>query len=216
MNRGARRRACANVSGRQCAGCGDSQDVRQDLGRELRLVCGYQETFIVVVPDFADTIAPRDPASMRRTCPKPTPAKSRRRMKRSCEVMKFLLAMVSVCTMISLAAPASADPAPPGDGDHAGFVCSLAAPAYADLAPPVDGDDAGFLAALRQDGIGYASPGHAVTAGKAACTCLNNGESGLGVVHDVKTDNPRFDMESASQFAVIAAKYYCPQQLSKS
>ena len=93
---------------------------------------------------------------------------------------------------------------------------SPAAPAYADLAPPVDGDDAGFLAALRQDGIGYASPGQAVTAGKAACTCLNNGESGLGVVHDLKTDNPRFDMESASQFAVIAAKYYCPQQLSKS
>jgi Protein of unknown function (DUF732) len=140
-------------------------------------------------------------------------------MKRSGEVMKLLLAMVSVCTMISLAAPASADPPPPVDGDHAGFVCtmiSLTAPAYADLAPPVDGDDAGFLAALRQDGIAYASPGQAVTAGKAACTCLNNGESGLGVVHDVKTDNPRFDMESASQFAVIAAKYYCPQQLSKS
>jgi Protein of unknown function (DUF732) len=113
-------------------------------------------------------------------------------MKRSCEVMKFLLAIVSVCTMISLAAPA-----------------------YADQAPPVDGDDAGFLAALRQDGISYASPGQAVTAGKAACTCLNNGESGLRLIHDVKTHNPGFDMENASQFAVIAAKYYCPQQLSK-
>ncbi len=107
--------------------------------------------------------------------------------------MKFLLAIVSVCTTISLAAPAHADPA-----------------------PPVGGDDAGFLAALRQDSISYASPGQAVTAGKAVCTCLNNGESGLRLIHDVKTHNPGFDMESASQFAVIATKYYCPQQLSKS
>jgi hypothetical protein len=107
--------------------------------------------------------------------------------------MKFLLAIVSVCTMISLAAPA-----------------------YADPARSVGGDDAGFLAALRQDGISYASPGQAVTAGKAVCTCLNNGEPGLGLIHDVKTHNPGFDMESASQFAVTAAKYYCPQQLSKS
>ena len=106
--------------------------------------------------------------------------------------MKLLLVIVSVCTMIGLAAPAYADPAPPVDGD------------------------AGFLAALRQDSISYASPGQAVTAGKAVCTCLNNGESGLRLIHDVKTHNPGFDMESASQFAVIAAKYYCPQQLSKS
>ena len=75
---------------------------------------------------------------------------------------------------------------------------------------------AGFLAALRQDGITYADPGQVVTAGKAVCTCLNDGESGLRLVHDVKTHNPGFDMDDASQFALIAAKYYCPQQLSKS
>jgi hypothetical protein len=107
--------------------------------------------------------------------------------------MKFLLATASFCAIISLAAAA-----------------------YADPAPPAGGDDTGFLAALRQDGITYASPGQAVTAGEAVCTCLNNGESGLRLVHDVKTHNPGFDMESASQFALIAAKYYCPQQLSKS
>ena len=107
--------------------------------------------------------------------------------------MKSVLAIVSVCTTISLAAPA-----------------------YADPAPPVKGEDEGFLAALRQDGISYASPGQAVTAGEAVCTCLNNGESGLMLVHDVETHNPGFDMENASQFAIIAAKYYCPQQLSKS
>ncbi len=90
----------------------------------------------------------------------------------------------------------------------------LAAPAYADP-PPVEGDDAGFLAALQQAGISYASPDAAVGAGKAVCHCLNNGESGLELVHDVKMHNPGFDMESASNFALISAKFYCPHQLSK-
>lgn len=93
---------------------------------------------------------------------------------------------------------------------------SVATPAYADPPRPVSGDDTGFLAAIRQDGITYADPGQVVTAGKAVCTCLNDGESGLRLVHDVKTHNPGFDMDDASQFALIAAKYYCPQQLSKS
>ncbi|MCV7377343.1 glycine cleavage system P protein [Mycobacterium alsense] len=91
----------------------------------------------------------------------------------------------------------------------------LAAPAHADPAPPAAGDDAGFLATLHRVGIGYASPDAAVASAKAVCTCLNNGESGLELVQDVKTHNPGFDLEGASHFAVIAAKYYCPQQLSK-
>jgi hypothetical protein len=45
LNRGARRRACANVSGRQCSGRGDSQDVRRHLRRELSLVFGTEEAF---------------------------------------------------------------------------------------------------------------------------------------------------------------------------
>jgi hypothetical protein len=91
----------------------------------------------------------------------------------------------------------------------------LAVPAYADPPPAPNGDDGGFLAALHQAGIGYSSPDAAVTSAKAVCTCLNNGESGLELVHDVKTRNPGFDMESASNFAMIAAKFYCPHQLSK-
>jgi Protein of unknown function (DUF732) len=91
----------------------------------------------------------------------------------------------------------------------------LAGPAYADPPPAPNGDDGGFLAALHQAGIGYPDPGAAVASGKAVCTCLNNGESGLELVHDVKTHNPGFDMESASNFAMIAAKFYCPHQLSK-
>ncbi|MCV7442828.1 DUF732 domain-containing protein [Mycobacterium paraense] len=91
----------------------------------------------------------------------------------------------------------------------------FAAPAYADPPSPPEGDDGGFLAALQQVGIHYSSPDAAVTSGKAVCTCLNNGESGLELVHDVKTHNPGMDMENASNFAMIAAKFYCPQQLSK-
>jgi hypothetical protein len=106
--------------------------------------------------------------------------------------MKLLLTILGASAMIGLAAPADADPPP---------------------AP--SGDDAGFLAALHQAGINYSSGDAAVTSAKAVCTCLNNGESGLELVHDVKTHNPGFDMESASNFAMISAKFYCPHQLSK-
>jgi Protein of unknown function (DUF732) len=105
--------------------------------------------------------------------------------------MRTLLAALGVCTVIGLAAPAYADP------DDA------------------TGDDAGFLSALQKVGIHYPSQAQAITAGKSVCGCLNNGESGLELVHDVKIRNAGFSMEEASDFAMIAAKYYCPQQLSK-
>ncbi len=106
--------------------------------------------------------------------------------------MRLSVAVVGVAAILGFAAPAAADP------------------------PFPDGDDGGFLAALRHAGISYSSPGAAVASGRAVCTCLNNGESGLELVHDLKSHNPAFDMESASTFAMIAAKFYCPHQLSKS
>ncbi len=106
--------------------------------------------------------------------------------------MRLLLAMLGVSAMIGLAAPA-----------------------YGDPSPPPQGDDGGFLAALNQVHISYSSPDAAVASAKAVCTCLNNGESGLDLVHDVKSHNPGMDMEVASNFAMIAAKFYCPHQLSK-
>jgi Protein of unknown function (DUF732) len=91
---------------------------------------------------------------------------------------------------------------------------ALAAPAYGD--PPEGGvDDAGFLSALQQAGIRFADPARALGAGKAVCGLLNSGESGLELVHDLKTRNPGFNMEDASDFALISSKYYCPQHLSK-
>jgi Protein of unknown function (DUF732) len=106
--------------------------------------------------------------------------------------LKTLLAAISVCAVIGFAAPAYADP------DDA------------------TGDDAGFLSALQKVGIHYPSPAQAITAGRSVCGCLNGGESGLELVHDVKVRNAGFSMEEASDFAMVAAKYYCPQQLSKS
>jgi Protein of unknown function (DUF732) len=103
--------------------------------------------------------------------------------------MRLLLALLGVAAMVGLAAPASADP------DTGGA------------------DNAGFLAALRHAGITYGDPGQAVSAGQTVCTCLDRGESGLQLVHDVKVRNPGFDMEAASQFAVISAKFYCPHHL---
>lgn len=88
----------------------------------------------------------------------------------------------------------------------------VAAPAYAE---PPDSDDAGFLSALQQVGIRFADPVRALSVGKAVCGMLNNGESGLELVRDLKTRNPGLDMEDASDFAMISAKYYCPHHLSK-
>ena len=106
--------------------------------------------------------------------------------------MRLLVATVSVCAAIGLATLAFADP-----NEDSG------------------GDDAGFLAALQRDGITYPNPAQAIGAAHAVCTCLDNGESGLELVHDVKTHNPGFTMDAAAQFALIAAKYYCPHHLSK-
>ncbi|WP_084229391.1 DUF732 domain-containing protein [Mycobacterium sherrisii] len=94
-------------------------------------------------------------------------------------------------------------------------VIGLAPPVYGDPIPEPDGDDGAFIAALRQAGFSFASPDAAVGAGRAVCSCLNNGESGLELVHDVKIHNPGMDMEQASNFALISAKFYCPHQLSK-
>ncbi|CDO88758.1 glycine cleavage system P protein [Mycobacterium triplex] len=92
---------------------------------------------------------------------------------------------------------------------------AFAAPAHADPVPEPNGDDAGFIAALRQAGFSFSSESAAVAAGRAVCSCLNNGEDNLELLHDVKSRNPGMDMEQASNFAMISAKFYCPHQLSK-
>lgn len=106
--------------------------------------------------------------------------------------MKLLLAVIGLVTIIGLAPPAYADP-----DDGAG------------------GDDAKFLAALHSADIDYANPSEVIGSARAVCGCLDGGESGLGLIHDVEAHNPGFNMDAAAEFAVISAKYYCPQHLSK-
>lgn len=99
---------------------------------------------------------------------------------------------------------------------------AFAAPAHADTsgAAQVDAEDtavadSGFLNLLKAAGITYADPGQAVAAGRAVCGLVDRGESGLEVIVDLKTDNPGFSTDGAAQFAAIAAREYCPQQLVK-
>ncbi|ORB87368.1 hypothetical protein B1987_08585 [Mycobacterium kansasii] len=89
----------------------------------------------------------------------------------------------------------------------------LAAPAVADADVDLGSGDVGFLAALQDVGITYSTPEHAIESAHAMCRNLHHGQSGLQAVQQVKIQNPPIDLDAASRFAVIAAKYYCPEQL---
>lgn len=94
-------------------------------------------------------------------------------------------------------------------------VIGLAAPASAD--PDTGGvDQASFLASLRSAGITYKTPEAAVQFAQAVCTAMGNGEYGPQMVNDLKGQNPGLTTDHATSFLAIAAKYYCPQQLSRS
>lgn len=86
-----------------------------------------------------------------------------------------------------------------------------ATPACAD--PPGGNDDALFIESLRQAGITFASEGQAIAAAHSVCGLIDNGETGLQVVRELKSDNAGLTMDGAAKFAAIAANSYCPQQL---
>lgn len=91
---------------------------------------------------------------------------------------------------------------------------SVAAPSHADPA----GDaklDANFLDALQRADITFSNAENAVHAAKAACDLMNQGRSGLDVIHSVTEQNPGISTMSAAKFTAIAASAYCPQQLPR-
>lgn len=104
--------------------------------------------------------------------------------------MRLVLALLGLTTLIAFAAPARGEPGPD------------------------DGVNAGFLASLRNAGISFSNADEAVAAGEAVCGLIGNGESGLQVLKDLKTTNPGITTDGAAQFAAIAARSYCPQQLT--
>lgn len=105
--------------------------------------------------------------------------------------MRLLVALAGVGVAIGVAAPAHGDP------DAGG------------------GDEAGFLASLRSAGITYTTPAGAVKFAKSVCESMGKGEWGPQTLDELKTENPGLTTDHASSFLAIAAKFYCPEQLTR-
>lgn len=102
-------------------------------------------------------------------------------------MLRLFLASASACALIGFAAPAGAEP---------------------------QGVDAAFLAALDRAGITYGDPAQVIASAKAMCGLMNNGETGLQVVNDIKNQNPALTLDAAARFAAIASNTYCPEHLT--
>jgi hypothetical protein len=102
--------------------------------------------------------------------------------------MRRLSMLLSVATMIAVAAPAHA---------HA------------------DGNDQSFLVALQQAGLTYQDPDRAVSAGKQVCDLVSGGMTGVDIVKNLEQYNPGFADDGAAKFTAIAAEAYCPNALAR-
>lgn len=101
--------------------------------------------------------------------------------------MRLFLALLGAVGLLSVAAPAHAEP---------------------------EGDDAAFLANLNDSGISYSSPAQVISSAKAVCGLMGRGETGLQVVSDIKAQNPGMTMDAAAKFAALASSSYCPRHLT--
>jgi hypothetical protein len=102
--------------------------------------------------------------------------------------MRRLSMLLSVATMIAVAAPAHA---------HA------------------DGNDQSFLVALQRAGLTYQNPDRAVSAGKQVCDLVDGGMTGVDIVKNLEQYNPGFAGNGAAKFTAIAAEAYCPNALAR-
>jgi hypothetical protein len=110
--------------------------------------------------------------------------------------MRLLLLVASTATMISLAAPALADPPPPP--------------------PDNPGADGAFLDSLNKAGMTYNSGANAITAGRKACDFMNQGLSQNDLVEKLSLLNPGLNSGGAMKFAALASSAYCPDFLNRS
>ncbi|MGE2814743.1 DUF732 domain-containing protein [Mycobacterium heidelbergense] len=90
---------------------------------------------------------------------------------------------------------------------------AMAAPAHADNT--VNGNDQAFLAALNQAGLTYQDPDRAVAAGKKVCDLVTGGMAAVDVVKNLEQYNPGFAGDGAAKFTGIAAEAYCPAALAR-
>jgi Protein of unknown function (DUF732) len=88
---------------------------------------------------------------------------------------------------------------------------AMAAPAHADT----DGTDQSFLRALQQAGLTYQDPDRAVSAGKQVCDLVGGGMTGVDIVRNLQQYNPGFAGDGAARFTAIAAEAYCPNVLAR-
>jgi hypothetical protein len=111
--------------------------------------------------------------------------------------MRLLLISAGAALMVGLAAPALADPPPPG-------------------VPDDPGADSAFLASLDKAGMHYNSPSNVIGAGRKACDFMNQGLSQGDLVNKISLLNPGLNTGGAMKFAALASSAYCPQWLDKS
>jgi hypothetical protein len=111
--------------------------------------------------------------------------------------MRLLLISAGAALMVGLAAPALADPPPPG-------------------VPDDPGADSAFLASLDKVGMHYNSGPNAIAAGRKACDFMNSGLSQGELVNKLSLLNPGLNSGGAMKFAALASSAYCPQWLDAS
>lgn len=99
----------------------------------------------------------------------------------------------------------------------AAIAIALAAPGHADpgVVEASTVDPTEFIASLHRVGIDFDDPAQAIAAGQAVCGLAATGETGLELLTDLRNANPALTINGAAQFATIAAKAYCPQQLAQ-
>jgi hypothetical protein len=105
--------------------------------------------------------------------------------------MKRLLMVISVASMIGMAAPVYADPDAASDNNK----------------------DAEFLKGITNAGLTYKEGSQAVAVAKNVCDMADKGTSEPDIEKNLVELNS-FSASGARQFMVIAAKSYCPSQLT--
>ena len=104
--------------------------------------------------------------------------------------MKRLLMLLSVASMIGMAAPAYADPDP----------------------APAPNQDGSFLKEISDAGLTYKDGPQAVAAAKNICDMADKGTSESEIESKLQEFNS-FSGAGAKKFIMLAANSYCPKQL---
>jgi hypothetical protein len=101
--------------------------------------------------------------------------------------MKRLLMLTSVAAMISMAAPAYADPPSSADED--------------------------FISQLKAAGLTEQDPAAAIAVAKDMCSLVDKGTPDTEIESNLVSRNPGLTAHGAAEFMTLAAGEYCPKYL---